>query len=230
MAKKEKKEYIDYGEWNVPTSWNDITLKMYQEIERYYDGKDSGFDAREVLNIITGKSIDEINALPAEFLEIIMNKLSFLQTQPETGEASNKVVINGETYLINVAEKLKTGEYVQADTIIKSDKHNYAAILGILCRKEGEKYDSKFEAEVLNSRIEMFENTPMVKLMPIVSFFLELCMIYTTPTLLSLKAREAVDLTRQHIESLHKNGEISKRSMKSQMKKLKKLEKSINSI
>lgn len=228
--KENDNDIIDYGEWNVPTSWNDISLKMYQEIERYYDGKDSGFDAREVLNIITGKSIDEINALPAEFLEIIMNKLSFLQTQPEVGEASNKVVINGETYLINVAEKLKTGEYVQADTIIKSDKHNYAAILGILCRKEGEIYDSKFEAEVLNSRIEMFENTPMVKLMPIVSFFLELCMIYTTPTLLSLKAREAVDLTRQHIESLHKNGEISKHSMKLQMKKLKKLEKSINSI
>ena len=50
------------------------------------------------------------------------------------------------------------------------------------------------------------------------------------PTLLSSKARELVDLTRKDIETLQKSGGISKRSMKSAMKKLKKLEKSINTI
>lgn len=222
---------IDFGSWVIPESWDDISLKMYQEIDRYYEDKEKHFDIREVLNIITGKSMDEINALPAEFLEVIMEKLMFLyNTKPDVGENSNKIVIDGVIYQINFMEKLKTGEYVNADSVIKSDKHNYAALLGILCRKDGEKYDSKFEAEVLNDRIKMFEEQPIAKIMPLIGFFLELSMIYTTPILLSSKAKELVSLTRSSIESLHENGEISRHCMKSQMRKLKKLEKSINSI
>ena len=41
---------------------------------------------------------------------------------------------------------------------------------------------------------------------------------------------EAIDLMRRDIENSVESGELSKRSMKSVMRKLRKLEKSINSI
>lgn len=31
---------IDYGSWTVPTDWSQISLKQFQDIERYYDDKD----------------------------------------------------------------------------------------------------------------------------------------------------------------------------------------------
>lgn len=122
------------------------------------------------------------------------------------------------------------GEYVAADTALKGDKHNYAAILAVLCRKDGEIYDSKFENEVLEDRIKMWEGAAVTEILPLIGFFFELYITLQMPTLLSSKAMEAIDLMRRDIETLQRNGEISKRYMKSAMKKLKKLEKSINSI
>ena len=220
----------DYGEWKTPRGWNELTLKQFQDIERYYSDKDKQFDVREVLNLFTEHSVEEISQLPIDFVDKLLNELSWLQDAPEYGEARPYIVINGERYQVNVQEKLKTGEYIAVETAMKGDVHNYAAILAILCRKQGEIYDSHFENEVLPSRIELFECQPMMEVMPIVSFFLNLWLVLGKHTLLYSTVREQVDLTRKHIETLHKNGEISKRSMRSAMKELKKLEKSISSI
>ena len=228
MANEEN--VIDLGVWNVPTSWNEVTLKQYQEIERYYEGKDEHFDVRKVLNILTNHTEDEINMLPLEYLEEIMEKLNFLASLPKEEEPRNWCEINGERYSVHTEQKLKTGEYIASDTALKGDKHNYAAIMAVLCRKDGELYDSHFENEVLEGRIKLFEQQPVTKILPIISFFLRLYAVSMMPTLLSLEAKELVGHTRKDIETLQKSGEISKRSMKSAMKRLRKLEKSINTI
>lgn len=228
MANEEN--VIDLGVWNVPTSWDEVTLRQYQEIERYYEGKDEHFDVRKVLNILTNHTEDEINMLPLEYLEEIMEKLNFLSSLPKEEEPRNWCEINGERYSVHTEQKLKTGEYIASDTALKGDKHNYAAIMAVLCRKDGELYDSHFENEVLEGRIRLFEQQPVTKILPIISFFLRLYAVSMMPTLLSLEAKEAIDHTRKDIETLQKSGGISKRSMKSAMKRLKKLEKSINTI
>jgi hypothetical protein len=228
MANEEN--VIDLGVWNVPTSWDEVTLRQYQEIERYYEGKDEHFDVRKVLNILTNHTEDEINMLPLEYLEEIMEKLNFLSSLPREEEPRNWCEINGERYSVHTEQKLKTGEYIASDTALKGDKHNYAAIMAVLCGKDGELYDSHFENEVLEGRIKLFEEQPVTKILPIISFFLRLYAVSMIPTLLSLEAKEAIDHTRKDIETLQKSGGISKRSMKSAMKRLRKLEKSINTI
>lgn len=227
----EENNIIDYGNWTTPTSWNQITLKQYQEIEKFYENDENkSFDVREVIHILCNKTIDEVNALPVEFLDDIIEKMSFLQTKVTEEEPTNTLTINGEKYVVNIQNKLKVGEYVAVDSIIKDDKHNYAAMLAILCRKEGELYDSKFENEILEDRVHMWEQQPITDVLRVISFFLQCYMISVTPILLSSKIKEAIDHTRKDIETSHKNGAISKRSMKSAMKKLRKLEKSIKNI
>ena len=221
---------IDLGSWNVPDSWDKVTLKMYQEIERYYEDKDESFDIRKVLHILTNHSEDEINMLPVEFLEEIMGHLSFMQKPIKEEEPRNWVEIGGERYTVHTENKLKTGEYIASDTALKGDKHNYAGLLAILCRKDGELYDARFENEVLESRIKLFEEQPVVNILPIISFFLRLYITSTMPTLLSSKVQEAIDLERENILSLRKNGALSILSTKSAIRKLRKLEKSIKSI
>lgn len=226
----EDKNIIDYGELNIPESWNDVTLKQYQEIEKYYEDKDEDFDVLSVIDILIGKDKEYIKSLPMEFLDIILDKLSFLTVSPQTPEPSNKITIDKETYTIHFENQLKVGEYIAADSILKSDRHNYAALLAILCRKDGELYDSHFENEVIEDRIKFWEKQPVTKVLNLITFFLQLANLLYLPTLLSSQVEEAISLTQQHIETSHKNGEISKRSMKSAMKKLAKLEKSIKNI
>lgn len=226
----EENEIIDLGEYIVPKDWNDLTLKQFCDLQRFYSDKDKDFDAREVLHILCNKSVDEVNQLPIEFTEAILSKMEFLTTQPEYGKPSNKLTINGEEYIINTQNKMKTGEYIAVTTSVKSDPYNYAAILGVLARKDGELYDSKFENEILEERIKMFENIPALQAMPSVAFFLNLYAVSVLPSLLSSKVGLAIDHIQRHILTLRQNGEISKHATRLQMKKLKKLKKSIKSI
>jgi ribosomal protein S15P/S13E len=221
---------IDYGKWTVPTSWDEITLKQFQEIEKYYQDKDKDFDIRDVLEVFTDHSRDEVDQLPIDFVDKLLNELTWLNSKPKWEEPTNKVEIDGVVYQVNVREKLKTGEYIAVDTVLKSDKNNYAAIMAILCRKDGELFDSRFENELLGDRIKMWEKVGVTKVMPIISFFLECWLALQKSSQLSSMAEEAINLTRKDIENSHKDGVLSKRSMKSAMKKLKKLEKYIKSI
>lgn len=224
---KEKEIIKDFKEWKVPTRWEDLTLKTYEDIERYYKDGDKEFNVIDVLDILTDKSRDEINELPAEFLEIILTHLSFLATQPKVDEPSNKIVIDGETYAVNVMEKLKVGEYVAVDTILKNDRHDYASILAILCRKQGEVYDSKYEAEIFEDRKKMFEEQPVIKILPIVNFFLQLYATSEIPSLLSSKVENAIDHIQQNIATSDRIGVFKKYYLNWRMKKLRKSLKSI---
>ena len=224
-------DIIDLGSITVPDSWEKVTLKQFQEIERYYsDKEDATFNVIDVLYILIDKDKDYIMSLPAEFLDIILSKLSFLSVQPEIDNPTNKIVIDGVEYHIDIQSKLKTGEYVAVDTVMKADKHNLAAVLAILCRKDGELYDSKFENEILDDRIKLFEQQPMVHIFPLLSFFIDCCIASQAVTLSYSKVEEAINHIQENIKNSAKNGVLSRLSTTYATIKLRKLKKSIKRI
>ena len=223
----------DFGEWKVPSSWDDLTLGKFQELERLYDGdddKERKFDVRDVLDLMTDRTKDEINELPIEFTDMLLRKMYWLHEQPDFGKPSNKITIDGETYTVHNENEMKFGEYVALDTALKGDKHNYAAMLAILCRKDGEVFDAKFENEILPSRIEFWKNVSVMKVMPIVSFFLELSSMSLQVSQLSSEIQEGINHILKHIETSKRNGVFSALYTKWQVRKLKKLQKSIKNI
>ena len=225
---------IDLGEVFVPESWDDVTLKQFIEMQKFYEEHNvedsSQVTFKDLLHILINKDIDFINQLPIEFVDKIIAKLDFLQEPLKCDEPTNCIELNGEKYTVHTENQLKTGEYIAAETAIKADKNNFAAILAILCRKEGELYDSKFENEVLPDRIAMFENVSVVKVLPIVNFFLNLWKVSRVNIPLCIAVQEAVDLLAKEIETSAKSGVHSRPFIWLQMKKLKKLQKSIKSI
>ena len=229
---KTNEEIIDLGSITVPTSWSQLTLKKFSEIERYYSEQDEEkqFNIMDVLHILIEKDKDYIMAIPSEFLDSILNELSWLGEEPKYGEPTNVIKIDGVEYKVNVQEKLRTGEFVAVDTILKNDRHNYAAILAILCRKEGEAYDSKFENEVIPIRIELFEKQSMMNVMPIITFFLTLWVTLNQVTQLYSMVEEALNQSAKNIEISRKNGDLSLLSTHLLKRKLKKLRKSMPRI
>ena len=218
-----RKDSYNFGEIKVPTSWDEVTLLQFEKINEYYQDKEKTFNVVDVIDIFIDKDKDYIMSLPAEFLEIILDKLSFVTTEPEQKEPTNKIEIDGETYQINFMEKLKTGEYVSVDNIIKSDRNDYASILAILCRKDGEIYDSKFEAELFEERKKLFEEQPVTKILPIVSFFLNLYILSVIPSQLYSEVEEELNHIQKSIKTSTEIGVFKKRSLNSQVKKLRKL-------
>lgn len=223
----------DFGEWKVPSSWDDLTLGKFQELERLYDTEDGNerkFDVRDVLDLMTDRTKDEINELPIEFTDSLLRKMYWLHEQPDFGKPSNKITVDGVQYTVHNENEMKFGEYVALDTALKGDKHNYAAMLAILCRKDGEIFDAKFENEILPSRIEFWKNVSVMKVMPIVSFFLELSSMSLQVSQLSLEVQEGINHILKHIETSKRNGVFSALYTKWQVRKLKKLQKSIKNI
>ena len=223
----------DFGEWKVPSSWDELTLGKFQELERLYDGeedKERKFDVRDVLDLMTDRTKDEINELPIEFTDSLLRKMYWLHEQPDFGKPSNKITIDGVQYTVHNENEMKFGEYVALDTALKGDKNNYAAMLAILCRKEGEIFDAKFENEILPSRIEFWKNVSVMKVMPIVSFFLELSSMSLQVSQLSSEIQEGINHILKHIETSKRNGVFSALYTKWQVRKLKKLQKSIKNI
>lgn len=221
---------IDYKEWKVPVSWDEITLGQFEEIQKFYEGvEDRQTDIRDIVHILCNKTVDEVNELPAEFLSIILDKLSFTTEKPEMGENTNKIEIDGEIYQVNVMEKMKTGEYVATEMILKNDKNDLAGILAVLCRKEGEPYDSKFENEVLPERKKMFLNLPVTKVMPVCAFFLDLWMASEGVSRLCTAAEENINRIAQNIQNSPKIGLGRKLYIKWRMRKLRKSLRSIKS-
>lgn len=222
---------FDLGKWVLPTRWDEVTLGQFAELEKLYKGEASkGVDAVDLISIMSGRTKDEVMGLPVDFMETMAIHLVFLETQPEIEKPIDRVEIDGETYIINVKEKLKFGEYVDFDQLVKNDPCDYPSMLAILCRKEGEAYDSDFIANEFQKRVDMFASQPVTKILPLIAFFLELSTTYMGLFQNYSTVKEALSQEVQNLENsvVHTLG----RGFRSYllMKKLKKLKKLIKCI
>lgn len=231
MKKKKENSNIDLGKWSLPTRWDEVTLGQFAELEKLYKGEASkGVDAVDLISIMSGRTKDEVMELPVDFMETMAIHLVFLETQPEIEKPLNSIEIDGETYIINVKEKLKFGEYVDFDQLVKSDPCDYPSMLAILCRKEGEAYDSDFIANEFQKRVDMFAKQPITKILPLIAFFLELSTTYMGLLSNYSMTKEALNQEVQNLENSAKLMGGKGLRMYLLMKKFKKLKKLINRI
>ena len=234
MAKrKERIVAKDFGNITVPTSWDEITLKQFITLMKLQEeeGKEEP-SIVDIMAVLTGTDKKYIYSLPSDFANTIMAHLLFLN-KPLKEEPKAEVIIDGNLYKINYMEKLKFGEYTDANTVMANDKFDYASLLAILCRREGEIYDDDYIAEHLDERIELWNDQPITVVYPLVCFFLLLSGLsgkhlqdYMT------EGEQAIDQLLTHIEDSLKNGAVKKFSL-SYVKarwKLKKLRKCMSQL
>lgn len=221
---------MDFGKITVPTKWDDITLKQFQELMKIYNQEDK--DILDILSLFTQKSKKELRQMPSEFIETMLVHLQFMNTKLEV-EPSSQIDIDGKIYRINYTEKLKFGEFVDVETLIKEDKYNWAGILAMLCRLEGEVYDDDFIADKLDGRIKMYEEMPINKALQLINFFLKLKLRYITYSLRSSTLKEGKEEVESLVQSIRdslKDGAGTRLNSIYAKIELKKLEKQLRCI
>lgn len=225
--KKSSNKTVELGSYNIPSKWEEVTLKQFQQILELEDKNDN----LAILAIMLGKTKEEVQQLPSKVLTLFYQNLNFFKEEPKV-EVDNKLTINNELYVINDKDNMKVGEYADFNEILQYDRNNYAYMLAILCRKEGEVYDDKFIAEKLNKRKEMFENIPVTEALKTVNFFFQKFISLKTNTMnYSTALKEEVEsLIAESIKDLRKNGGFFKPSNLRAIMKLKKLKKQLKSI
>ena len=229
--KKKKNNKEDMGKWSLPTRWSEVTLGQFAELEKLYNGDASkGVDTVDLIAVMSSRTKDEVMTLPLEFMETMMVHLVFLETQPEIEGATDRVEIDGETYIINYKEKLKFGEYVDFDQLMKSNPNDYPSMFAIICRKEDEAYDSEYVANEFQKRVEMFSRQPVTKMLPLIAFFLRRYQILEQCSAASLGIKEAINLTLDNIQTFVQSGVGTGLRSYLVTRKLKKLRKLIKCI
>lgn len=215
------KDKKDFGEWTLPLSWNEVTLAQLIALE----GVTSPV---KIISVLSGRSEDEVAALPVQFADAIVAELGWLASPPEV-EPSASCVINGETYRVNVSENLTLGEFVAVQSVRQADPNDVATVLAIVCRRAGEAYDLDFENGKVSERRNMFLSAPCTETLKVIGFFLTLWSLSEgSSQRYSVMKEEALRLTAESIESLQ-NGTvgIGLWSRRRAIRRLRRLEKHI---
>lgn len=215
MAKrKERIVAKDFGSITVPTSWDEVKLKDFITLMKLQEEENKeDVSLIDIMAVLTGTDKKYIYSLPSDFANTIMAHLLFLN-KPLKEEPKAEVIIDGNLYKINYMEKLKFGEYTDANTVMANDKFDYASLLAILCRREGEIYDDDYIAEHLDERIEMWNNQPITKVYPLVCFFLLLSTISGKHLQhFMTEGEQAIDQSLTHIEDSLRSGAHKKFSL-----------------
>ena len=226
-------EKINLGQYHVAESWEDVTLLQWQNyVRQASSNEDNSVDIISTLETFSDIPRSVINQMPTDLFESVIGRLKWITEQPDQ-TPSQSVEISGETYTINVMEKLKVKEYLDLNTVIENDKFNYSMIFAILCRKQGEEYDEEFIADKLPDRLEMFEQMNCVDGMKLISFFLTCWVELETRSrnslvINSIKA-DAIELARNIRTSL-KPGIFTTVLHLPQIIKLRKLERYLEKI
>lgn len=229
MAKNE----INFGEYTVAKSWDEVTLLQWQNyVRKVAESEDNEIDLIDTVVAFSDIPKDVLLQCPTDLFETIVGHLKWLNDDFDK-DPFDKVNIDGEDYIINIMEKLKVQEYNDVNTIIEADKFNYSMIFAVLCRKPNEVYNDDFISNVLPSRIKMFENLPVSKAYGLISFFL-LCYLESSQVSQSYSMvaelnEEVAELAR-NTRSLLKHTDFTTRFNPRLIMRLRKLEKSINSI
>ena len=226
-------EKINLGQYHVAESWEDVTLLQWQNYVRNASSKeDNSVDIISTLETFSDIPRSIINQIPTDLFEKVIERLKWIKDTPDQ-TPSQSVEISGETYTINVMEKLKVKEYLDINTVIENDKFNYSMIFAILCRKQGEEYDEEFIADKLPDRLEMFEQMNCVDGMKLIAFFLTCWVELETRSKNSLVAKtikEDAQRLAKSIRSSLKPGICTTVLHLPQIIKLRKLERYLEKI
>lgn len=158
-------------EIKIPTSWDEVTLRMFDEISAA-DGNPIDKTVT-ILQTLTGIDRKTLNGLPATFLETsgVMEGLSFLQHEPKKRVPAEKLTLNNKRYTVGLyPQKWTAAQYLDYTTVLQQgDNKKLARIVACFCVPEGKKYGEGYDFEQLVD--ELYDNMSITLALGYSGFF-----------------------------------------------------------
>lgn len=192
---------FDGLKFNVPQSWEDITLGVYEQIFRLKPE-----DTREQVAIIAkicGVEPDTLINWPAEIFNMMVPHVLFVWgDNPYT--AAPFISVTGHTpgaFAVSIEDRLTLGEWIDADAAQKEDAP-LSNTLAIVCRPVGEAYNPDNN----EARQKLFAALTMDKIHPVLGFFLQCSTILKKHTNQFSNLQQAADLLPRSTQLLQSLG------------------------
>jgi hypothetical protein len=186
-------------EYKCPTSYEDITVRKYQNyIELIKNKSIFKNDIDLITNIISlmiDIEIDILKKLKADNILLIQKALSFLNNDIDISKYDNKgkLEINGQLFMFNKnMNNLTLGEYIDFDILTKDPIENLHKISALMYRpikkqsvfeKMVGKYELiQYDSNYLEITSELFLDLKITDLIACIGFFLRFQQIYIEVT------------------------------------------------
>ena len=193
------------------TSYKEMTLQMYEHLSNIAESDTDDIEKQiQMVSVLTGKSVKEVEDLPISEYHSLAKKTVFLMREPAVEQIkSNTVKINERVYVItNDVTKITTAQYIDFQEYMKQGK-NLANVLSTLLVPKGKKYG---EADFLEVKKDI-ERLPICTALGLYAFFLQRFAKLIANTLhcsmSALKSEEGKTKAKELIqwwEHLEKNG------------------------
>ena len=166
----------------IPTTWNDISIKMYNKFERLKKRRskleEDEFNI-QVICIICDIERKMLERMEVKDINKIAKELRFLMSsQPNTDDLQKKVDWNGKKYgfIPNLSE-ITMGEYIDIEEYCKEAHKNIHKIMSILYRPIKKENSTRYNIESYSPSEEIEESFlefPILPSMSALSFFFRL--------------------------------------------------------
>lgn len=148
-----------------------MTLQMYEHLSKIAESDTDDIEKQiQMVSVLTGKSVKEVEDLPISVYHDLAKKTVFLMREPAVEQIkSNTVKINERVYVItNDVTKITTAQYIDFQEYMKQGK-NLTNVLSTLLVPKGEKYG---EADFLEVKKDI-ERLPICTALGLYAFFLQ---------------------------------------------------------
>lgn len=186
----------------VPESWSDIRLSDYEHW--FATQPQSRIDQVKLVAQICNMSAEPLLQNPTQLFDTICDTVSFA-FEEYRGTAKNEIRIGDKNYVISFTDELTLAEWVDIESVYENGENaqSYLSdILAILCRPQGEVYDSK----KCSKRKQMFGQLTMDKVLPLLAFFLLQKERYQIASNLYSEVKALADQYLHHIQIFAESG------------------------
>lgn len=166
-------------EYNIPNSWEDITVEKFQKLANteYEEGMNDIEQLIRNISVLTDIPEENLYKFTSSNFKLIADNFLFLTTEIKD-DFKDEIQIGGETYYVKKEFKeLTLGEEITINVILEKSEGNIMRCMDLLLtlflRKkvndELEEYDTRFK-----SRVELFKDIKITDIYNLFGFFLGL--------------------------------------------------------
>lgn len=154
-------------------NYNDLRLDTWLEIDAVLQGDGEDIDKQvQIIAILSGKSVENILALPLAEYGQMAAKTAFLRAYPDAVTAPARVIL-GDRVDIPTKDftKISTAQYVDFQTFVKGGAQAFPQLLGVLLVPEGAKgYNDGYDVAAV---VEDIKTLPVTVAVALVGFFFD---------------------------------------------------------
>lgn len=139
----------------IKNNWNDITWNEYEQLEQILTSDiPADYKSIHIVSLLTGKDIDEIEALPVSKFSKLAEQLSFIDSDPEHRSHKFKYVINGRDYNFRgKLDEITTAQYIDYRSYMDKDEKSVVDLLSVFLIPSGHEYNDGYDMEQVKSDV-----------------------------------------------------------------------------